>query len=129
MTDEIGATRVSTSTLEAWRAQRGVCQDFARLGLVLLRTIGIPARYVSSYLHPSAEGEIGIALLGAGHAWLEAWVGAWYPIDPTHGERVGDRYITVAKGRDHADVAPFRDIYQGGALERLDASVELTRLA
>lgn len=129
MTYEIGATRVSTSALEAWRAQRGVCQDFAHVGLVLLRDIGIPARYVSGYLHPSAEGEIGIGQLGAGHAWLEAWVGAWYPIDPTHGDRVGDRYITVARGRDYADVAPFRGIYQGGALERLDVTVELTRLA
>ena len=129
MTYEIGATRVSTSALEAWRAHRGVCQDFAHVGLVLLREIGIPARYVSGYLHPSEEGEIGIAQLGAGHAWLEAWVGAWYPIDPTHGDRVGDRYVTVAKGRDYADVAPFRGIYQGGALERLEVTVELTRLA
>src|SRR5665213_2152329 len=129
MTYEIGATRVSTSALEAWRAQRGVCQDFAHLGLVLLRSIGIPARYVSGYLHPSADGEIGVTLAGAGHAWLEAWVGAWYPIDPTHGDRVGDRYVTVAKGRDYSDVAPFRGIYQGGALEKLEVSVELTRLA
>lgn len=126
---EIGATGVSTSALEAWHARRGVCQDFAHLGIVLLREIGIPTRYVSGYLHPSVEGELSVALTGAGHAWMECWVGAWYPIDPTHGDRVGDRYVTVARGRDYADVAPFRGVYQGGALAGLEISVELTRLA
>lgn len=129
MTYELGVTRVSTSALEAWRSKRGVCQDFAHLGLVLLRTIGIPSRYISGYLHPTAEGEIGATLAGAGHAWMECWVGAWYPIDPTHGDRVGDRYVIVARGRDYADVSPFRGIYQGGALAGLEVSVELTRLA
>ncbi len=129
MTYELGATRVSTSALEAWRSRRGVCQDFAHLGLVLLRSIGIPSRYVSGYLHPSAEGEIGATLAGAGHAWIESWVGAWYPIDPTHGDRVGDRYVTVARGRDYSDVSPFRGIFHGGGLKGLEVSVELTRLA
>lgn len=126
---EIGATGVTTSALEAWHSRRGVCQDFAHLGIVMLREIGIPTRYVSGYLHPSAEGELSVSIAGAGHAWMECWVGAWYPIDPTHGERVGDRYVTVARGRDYADAAPFRGVYQGGALAGLDISVELTRLA
>jgi len=126
---EIGATRVTTSALEAWHSRRGVCQDFAHLGIVILRGIGIPTRYVSGYQHPSVEGELGVSIAGAGHAWMECWVGAWYPIDPTHGERAGDRYVTVARGRDYADVAPFRGVYQGGALGGLEVSVELTRLA
>jgi transglutaminase-like putative cysteine protease len=129
MTYELGATRVSTSALEAWRSRRGVCQDFAHLGILLLRSIGVPSRYVSGYLHPTVEGEIGVTLAGAGHAWMECWVGAWYPIDPTHPDRVGDRYVTVARGRDYADVAPFRGIYQGGVLEGLNVTVDLTRLA
>lgn len=129
MTYELGATGVSTSALEAWRSKRGVCQDFAHLGIVLLRSIGIPTRYVSGYLHPVAEGEIGVAIEGAGHAWMECWVGAWHPVDPTHGDRVGDRYVTVARGRDYADVSPFRGVYQGGKLQGLEVSVELTRLA
>lgn len=129
MTYEIGATGVSTSAVEAWRAKRGVCQDFAHLGLVLLRAIGVPTRYVSGYLHPHADADIGVAHSVAGHAWMECWVGAWYPIDPTHGARVGDRYVIVARGRDYADVAPFRGIYQGGALAELDVAVDLKRLA
>jgi transglutaminase-like putative cysteine protease len=129
MTYEIGATAVSTSGLEAWRARRGVCQDFAHVGLVLLRDLGIPSRYVSGYLHPATEGEIGATLHGAGHAWLECWLGSWHPFDPTHGGQVGDSYVSVARGRDYADVAPFRGVYQGGALDKLDVAVEIIRLA
>lgn len=129
MTYELGATGVSTSALEAWRARRGVCQDFAHLGLLLLRVLGIPARYVSGYLHPDPEAAIGTTVSGAGHAWLECWLGNWVAVDPTHGDTVGNRHIIVARGRDYADVAPFRGAYQGGALESLDVSVELVRLA
>jgi transglutaminase-like putative cysteine protease len=129
MTYEIGATGVSTSALEAWNQGRGVCQDFAHVGLVLLRYLGIPARYVSGYLHPNADATVGDRAVGQGHAWVEYWLGAWYPSDLTHGEPVGDRHVTVARGRDYADVAPFRGVYQGGALEGLDVSVDLIRLS
>jgi transglutaminase-like putative cysteine protease len=129
MTYEIGSTGVSTSALEAWRQGRGVCQDFAHVGIVLLRYLGIPARYVSGYLHPNADAGVGDRAIGAGHAWIEYWLGEWYPTDLTHGEPVGDRHITVARGRDYADVAPFRGIYQGGSLKGLDVVVDLIRLS
>jgi transglutaminase-like putative cysteine protease len=126
---EIGSTRVSTSALEAWRQGRGVCQDIAHVGLVLLRYLGIPARYVSGYLHPNADAGIGDRAAGQGHAWIEFWLGEWYPADLTHGEPVGDRHVTVARGRDYSDVAPFRGIYQGGSLASLEVSVDLIRLS
>jgi transglutaminase-like putative cysteine protease len=129
MSYEIGSTGVSTSALEAWKQGRGVCQDFAHVGLVLLRYLGIPARYVSGYLHPQADATIGERAAGQGHAWIEFWLGDWYPTDLTHGEYVGDRHVTVARGRDYADVAPFRGIYQGGTLEGLDVTVHLIRLS
>jgi transglutaminase-like putative cysteine protease len=125
---EIGSTRVSTSALEAWAQGRGVCQDFAHVGIVLLRDLGIPARYVSGYLHPHADATVGERAEGQGHAWIEYWLGAWYPTDLTHGEPVEHRHVTVARGRDYADVAPFRGLYQGGALAGLDVSVGLIRL-
>jgi transglutaminase-like putative cysteine protease len=129
MAYEIGATGVSTSALEAWNHRRGVCQDFAHVGIVLLRYLGIPARYVSGYLHPNADATIGDRAAGQGHAWVEYWLGSWFPADLTHGEPVGDRHVTVARGRDYADVAPFRGIYQGGRLEGLDVTVDLIRLS
>jgi transglutaminase-like putative cysteine protease len=125
---EIGSTGVSTSALEAWTQGRGVCQDFAHVGIVLLRYLGIPARYVSGYLHPQADATVGDRAEGQGHAWIEFWVGGWYPIDLTHGEPVDHRHVTVARGRDYADVTPFRGVYQGGSLEGLEVSVDLIRL-
>jgi len=125
---EPGTTQVSTSAIEAWRQGSGVCQDFAHLTLVLLRQLGIPARYTSGYLHPQAAAAINDTVKGASHAWVEAWLGAWQPLDPTNGELVGERHVTVARGRDYADVSPLRGLYHGGALESLEVSVELTRV-
>lgn len=126
---EPGTTQVSTSAVEAWRQGSGVCQDFAHLTLVLLRQLGIPARYTSGYLHPQADAAIDDTVKGASHAWVEAWLGAWQPVDPTNGAAVGERHVTVARGRDYSDVAPLHGLYHGGALEDLEVTVELTRVA
>ena len=112
------------------RARRGVCQDFAHLGLAMVRSLGIPARYTSGYLHPSDEdAPIGEVTAGESHAWIEAWVGEWIPLDPTSGDDVGSRHVVVAHGRDYGDVPPLKGVYHGGNAEALDVSVELTRLA
>ncbi len=124
-----GSTSVTTTASDVLRQRSGVCQDFAHLALRLLRYLGIPARYVSGYLHPLEGAEIGAQNIGESHAWIEAWLGGWYALDPTNGAPVGERHITVAKGRDYADVRPFHGIYHGGSLERLTVTVELVRLA
>jgi transglutaminase-like putative cysteine protease len=126
---EPGSTEVSTSAIEAWQQRSGVCQDFAHLTLSLLRQIGLPARYVSGYLHPMEEAVTGTAITGASHAWVEVWVGSFQPIDPTNGARVAERHVTVARGRDYADVPPLRGVYHGGELRELTVEVELTRVA
>lgn len=125
---EPGTTHVATSAPEAWSQGSGVCQDFAHVALALLRAAGVPARYVSGYLHPDPAASIGEPVSGASHAWVEAWVGDWVAVDPTNDEPVGARHVTVARGRDYADVAPLRGLYHGGALDRLEVTVELTRL-
>lgn len=124
-----GTTEVSTSAIEAWHQRSGVCQDFAHVSLALLRMAQIPARYVSGFHYAKENAQVGETVPGAGHAWVEAWLGEWYPFDPTIGEPVGERHVTVARGRDYADVAPFRGVYHGGKLDRLEVTVELTRLA
>ena len=124
-----GATGVSTSAAEAWAARQGVCQDFAHVLLSLLRTVGIPARYVSGYLHPAEDAEIGVASSGASHAWVEAWVGDWWGVDPTNGRPAGPGHVLVGRGRDYADVAPLRGVFRGGAAEELAVDVVVTRLA
>ena len=125
---EPGTTTVSTSAVEAWRSGRGVCQDFVHLSLAVLRAAGVPARYVSGYLHPHREPEIGVTTLGQSHAWVEGWVGDWLGFDPTNLVEIAERHVLVARGRDYGDVPPVKGIYSGVASQESTVTVELTRL-
>lgn len=124
---EPGATHVATTAAEALAAGAGVCQDFVHLVLAVLRTAGVPCRYASGYLLPRSSAEVGEAVEGESHAWLEAWIGQWRPSDPTNGHVVGPEHVLVARGRDYRDVAPLRGVYHGGRAEALDVQVEITR--
>jgi transglutaminase-like putative cysteine protease len=124
-----GTTGVHTSALDALREGKGVCQDFAHLTLALLRAMGIPSRYVSGYLHPNRKAAIGDAVDGQSHAWIQAWTGAWWSYDPTNDKEINEQYVSVAVGRDYADVSPLKGIYSGGGSTDLDVVVEITRLA
>jgi len=126
---EHGITDVSTTAVEVLRAGRGVCQDYVHLGLSVLRAAGIPARYASGYLYPDVSGEIGETHQGDSHAWLEAWIGDWHPVDPTSGSQVAERHVLVARGREYSDVAPLKGVYNGGPSRALEVTVELTRVA
>lgn len=125
---ERGATHVHTSSSEARAAGKGVCQDFAHVTLALLRAVGLPARYVSGYLHPTVEAEVGQTTAGESHAWVEFWAGDWIAVDPTSLADVGSRHVLLARGRDYADVRPLSGIYSGPAAELLGVTVEVTRL-
>lgn len=106
-----GATSVATTAAEAWAGGVGVCQDYAHCMLAIARECGLSARYVSGHL----LGE------GGTHAWVEVLVPhherldsvAAIAFDPTHARRAGLRYVTVAAGRDYADVAPTSGTYEG----------------
>ena len=123
-----GSTGVKTSAGEAWRLQRGVCQDIAHVSLALMRSVGLPARYVSGYLHPRKDAEVGATVTGESHAWVEVWLGAWWPYDPTNRVRVGQRHVVVARGREYGDVPPLRGVYRGRSSQALGVRVDLTRL-
>ncbi|WP_199429078.1 transglutaminase family protein [Qaidamihabitans albus] len=124
-----GSTGVHSTATDAWRAREGVCQDYVHVTLVMLRAIGIPARYVSGYLHTRPSAALGETVQGESHAWVDVWTGGWWAHDPTNAIGVGPRHVWVATGRDYADVAPLKGIFTGGAKSHLDVSVELTRLA
>lgn len=125
-----GSTEVGTSVAEILAGGGGVCQDFSHLTIALLRSIGIPARYVSGYLYaadPAAaeqhdEGEIVVQT----HAWVEAalpgW--GWWAVDPTNRTHVGERHVTIGRGRDYEDVMPLRGVYHGDSEATL--AVEVT---
>ncbi|MCG5432508.1 transglutaminase family protein [Mycobacterium sp. MYCO198283] len=124
-----GTTGVHSSGLDAHREGKGVCQDFAHLSLILLRSMGIPARYVSGYLHPAVDAVIGDTVEGQSHAWVQAWTGGWWNYDPTNDKGINEQYVSVGVGRDYADVSPLKGIYSGGGSTDLDVVVEITRLA
>jgi transglutaminase-like putative cysteine protease len=121
-----GATSVYTTAGEAWLARRGVCQDFTHATLSLLRSLQIPARYVSGYLH-SVDEAAGQTVMGESHAWVEYWDGDWHSVDPTNNRVVGPAHVTVARGRDYADVPPLKGIYAGSTSEALGVVVEITQ--
>jgi transglutaminase-like putative cysteine protease len=124
-----GATGVRTDAREAWDQCQGVCQDMAHVAVSLMRAAGLPARYVSGYLHPQPEAEPGTTAVGQSHAWVEYWAGDWAPLDPTSGADVAERHVVVARGRDYADVPPLKGIYRGSPESTMDVRVEVTRLA
>jgi transglutaminase-like putative cysteine protease len=124
-----GATDADTSAQRAWDEGRGVCQDMAQLTVALLRAVGLPARYVSGYLHPWERAEPGSTAVGRSHAWAEYWAGSWTPLDPTTGTVVGERHVVVARGRDYDDVPPLKGAYRGPSAADMRVTVAVTRLA
>ena len=124
-----GITGVHSTAAEAWDARKGVCQDMAHITLGALREVGIPARYVSGYLHPQAEAEVGQAVTGESHAWVEWFAGDWQGFDPTNNIEIGDRHVLVGRGRDYNDVPPLRGVYAGPFKSHLHVKVTITREA
>lgn len=124
-----GVTGVRTTAAEAWEARSGVCQDIAHVAIGALRSVGIPARYVSGYLHPKTEPVVGETVTGESHAWVEWYGGSWHGYDPTNGVPIGDRHIRVGHGRDYTDVTPLRGVYAGSGSSDLFVQVSITREA
>lgn len=112
MTYDAEATDVTTTPVQAFALRRGVCQDFAQIMIAGLRAMGLPAAYVSGFLRTyPPEGQPRLEGVDAMHAWVSVWCGTaqgWVDYDPTNAQWAGEDYITVATGRDYADVAPVR---------------------
>ena len=124
-----GVTGVTSTAAEAWADRKGVCQDITHIAIGALRSVGIPARYVSGYLHPSPDAVVGETVVGESHAWVEWFCGSWHGYDPTNQLEIGDRHVRVGHGRDYTDVAPLRGVYAGPTASELFVSVEITREA
>ncbi|QAY63065.1 transglutaminase family protein [Xylanimonas allomyrinae] len=123
-----GVTAVHSPAAEAWAARKGVCQDMAHLAIGALRSVGIPARYVSGYLHPLSDAGIGETVRGDSHAWLEFWTGSWTGYDPTNRRFVSTDHVVVARGREYGDVPPLKGVYAGPGPSVLQVEVQVTRL-
>ena len=122
------ATEVSTPVQEFFQKRRGVCQDFAHLQIACLRSLGLPARYISGYLRTlPPPGQPRLVGADASHAWCSAWSpgAGWVDFDPTNNCVPADGHITVAWGRDYSDVSPIHGVLLGGAKHTLDAGVDV----
>lgn len=122
---------IATPVLEVLENRRGVCQDFAQLMIASLRSIGLPARYVSGYLETlPPPGKAKMVGADASHAWVSVFVPGqgWIDFDPTNNMRPAERHITVATGRDYRDVSPLRGVTVGGASHHLKVSVDVMPL-
>ena len=126
------ATTVATPVLKTLQDKRGVCQDFAHLMLACLRSLGLPARYVSGYLLTKPPvGEPRLIGADASHAWISVYCptmdgGTWVDFDPTNNLRPDTQHITLAWGRDFSDVSPLRGVILGGEAHELDVAVTVT---
>jgi transglutaminase-like putative cysteine protease len=126
------ATTVATSPADVFRSRRGVCQDFARLEIACLRSLGLPARYISGYLDTSPPGSGPRPVGGdASHAWLAVYCreAGWIHVDPTNNVLPSGTHVTVAWGRDYTDVSPIHGVILGGGHHTLRVNVEVLRLA
>lgn len=123
------ATDVATPLAQAFRARRGVCQDFAHVMIAALRGLGLPAAYVSGYLRTvPPPGAAKLAGADAMHAWVEAWCGAdlgWIGFDPTNGIVAGTDHIVVGRGRDYTDVSPVTGVILSAGAQGLSVAVDV----
>ena len=123
------ATHVATPIEEAFAGRRGVCQDFAHIMLAALRGVGVPAAYVSGYLRTlPPPGQRRLEGADATHAWVKVWCGrdgGWAGLDPTNGIAVRQDHISVATGRDYADVSPIDGVIVGARSQQLKIAVDV----
>ena len=121
-----GATSAESPVDHALQADRGVCQDFAHVMIAIARSWGIPARYVSGYLHVANRTAEHLPD-NATHAWVECRLPrlGWIGFDPTNQSLAGEGYIPIAAGRDYRDVSPTRGIVHGGGEARLEVDVQV----
>jgi transglutaminase-like putative cysteine protease len=125
---DAAATDVSTPVEAVFEARRGVCQDFAHLMISCLRSLGLPARYVSGYIltHPP-PGQPRLQGADASHAWVSVWAPeiGWVDFDPTNNMIPHGEHITIAYGRDYDDVSPISGVLLGGGAHTVDVAVDV----
>ena len=118
-----GVTDVHYSAAEAFGSGNGVCQDHAHVFIAACRYLGIPARYVSGYLHSPLFSDAHVS----SHAWAEAWVvDRWRSFDITNDGPAGENHIRLAVGADYMDACPVRGVRTGGGVETMSARALVT---
>ncbi|HMH33370.1 MAG TPA: transglutaminase family protein, partial [Puia sp.] len=124
-------TTLATPLTEVMEQRKGVCQDFAHLAIACLRSIGLPARYVSGYIETVApEGTEKLRGVDASHAWFSVFIpqSGWIDFDPTNNLIPSDQHITIGWGRDYSDLPPLKGVILSIGSHQLEVSVDVKRL-
>lgn len=127
---EVGVSDVGTSVENVFKARAGVCQDFAHFAIAALRSIGLPARYVSGYIETiPANGEEKLFGVDASHAWASLYIpgAGWIDFDPTNNLIPSTQHIFLGYGRDYNDIAPLKGVVMSNGESKLSISVDVRR--
>jgi len=126
-----GFTTVTTPLSEVMSARKGVCQDFAHLGIACLRSMGLPARYISGYIETlPPPGTKKLTGVDASHAWFSVFIPGtgWIDFDPTNNQFPGDQHLVIGWGRDYSDITPLKGVIVSSGPHRLSVSVDVRRV-
>lgn len=127
-----GLTTIATPVVEVMAKRKGVCQDFAHLAIACLRSLGLPARYISGYIETlPAPGKEKLVGADASHAWFAIYVPnvGWLEFDPTNNQVPSTQHLTIGWGRDYADITPLKGIILSSGAHKLDVSVDVRRIS
>jgi len=125
-----GFTTIATPVSEVMAQRKGVCQDFAHLAIACLRSIGLPARYVSGYIETiPPKGVEKLVGVDASHAWFSVYIPnvGWIDFDPTNNIMPSEQHITIGWGRDYYDITPLKGVILSSAPHKLSVSVDVRR--
>jgi len=126
-----GLTTISTPLADVMKHRKGVCQDFAHLAIACIRSLGLPARYVSGYLETLApEGKEKLTGVDASHAWFAVYLPnhGWLDFDPTNNMVPSDQHITIGWGRDYTDIAPLKGVILSSGQHKLKVAVDVRKV-
>jgi transglutaminase-like putative cysteine protease len=126
-----GFTTISTPLSVVIQERKGVCQDFAHLAIACVRSMGLPARYVSGYIETiSPEGQEKLVGADSSHAWFSVYIPSegWLDLDPTNNLLPSNQHITIGWGRDYSDIAPLRGIIVSSGHHELSVAVDMRRI-
>ena len=123
-----GFTNIATPLDEVMKEKKGVCQDFAQIAIACIRSVGLPARYVSGYIETlPPEGKEKLIGTDASHAWFSVFIPTfgWVDFDPTNNQIPKNQHIVVAYGRDYLDVPPLKGVTYSSGKNKLEVSVDI----
>ncbi|MDF2176825.1 transglutaminase family protein [Aliiglaciecola sp. CAU 1673] len=128
---DAGFSTINTPVSEVFAHKRGVCQDFSHFALACIRSLGLAARYVSGYIETlPPPGQPKLEGADATHAWFSVYMPGlgWQDFDPTNNLVPGSQHVTLASGRDFADITPLKGVMFGGGSHTLAVAVDMNRL-